>query len=151
MTLHARRFASVSTRTSSQTWRAIIDVLDPPADDRAILNRATNGVALLIAEETTATWPLILTGCGPQARLYTVHGTDAIDGHNVNEQTIPTLEFTDGWQLSLPASGSEAELIGGLIDGTNVVIRDPDADVASESATTSSRSRIAAFDLRALE
>ena len=85
MTTHARRFASVPERTASETWRAIVDSLDPPADERQILEAATGALSIVIAEEVTAMEPIVLTGCGPQVRVYTVYGQDSVDGDNVIE------------------------------------------------------------------
>src|SRR5205085_7856585 len=100
MSWHARRIASVPVRTSAQTWRHLIEILNPPLGARGVLEHAVDAAAIAISEESTIEMPMILTGCGPQVRIYTVHGEDAIDGTNVNETSIPGLRFTDSWQMS---------------------------------------------------
>ncbi len=45
VTTHVRRFAAVPARTSAQTWRAVIDVVDPPPEAR---KRLGAGVSRLL-------------------------------------------------------------------------------------------------------
>ena len=147
MTTRARRFAAVPLRTSTQTWRAVIDCLNPPAADRKVLDQATNALAIVIAEEVPATAPIVLAGCGAQLRIYTVYGQDSIDGHNVNEQPVAGLVFTPGWKLHVPPVG-DADLIAGLVDGVQVLVGPPEPPAAAAAAATS---RVGGFDLTALE
>ena len=86
-----------------------------------------NVASMLISEEHTAPNPIVPTGCGPQVRLYTLHGSTAIDGTNVNENSL-TITAADTWQLSLPASGEDFDLaVAALMEVTNVDVYDPNA------------------------
>ncbi len=147
MTKYARRFAAVPARTSTQTWRAIVDCLGPPLADRTVLDAATNALAIIIAEEVPATKPIVLTGCGPRVSIYTVYGQDSIDGHNVNERPVVGLTFNPGWKLHVPA-GSDIELISGLVDGSHVVVGPP---VSNATSAGQGLPRVSNFDLTALE
>ena len=146
MTTYARRFASIPARTSTQTWRAIINCFAPPPAERGILDAATNALAIVIAEEIPSEEPIVLTGCGPRVRVYTVYGQDSIDGHNVNERAVAGLDFNPGWRLHVPP-GCDTELISGLVDGSHVVVGTP----VDDTPPSDERSVVSGFDLRALE
>ena len=154
MTTIARRVRAVPVRTATETWALIVDMLTATDDTiRDDLVQIGNVVSMLISEEHTALNPIILTGCGPQVRLYTLHGSTAIDGTNVNEQSL-TITAADTWQLSLPASGEDLHLAVAALSGvTNVDVYDPDASSPSTTQTdsnTTTSGRIA-VDLSALE
>lgn len=108
MTVVARRVAAVPRRTSVETWERIIELLsDPDSTARTELQSVTSVAAMLIAEEYTKDAPIRVSGGGPQLRLYTLHGDEAIDHDLADEGNLP-FNPTDGdaWTLSLPA-GSE--------------------------------------------
>ncbi len=149
MTTLARRYAAVPKRTSSETWRAITEHL-PTSTERAHFEAATNAAAVLIADSVTATTPIVLTGAGPRVHLYTVHGDDAISGHNVNEATVANLSFSDDWTLYLPDHPDEPGLIAGLVTTPHIKIgQPPSANETNAAAPT--RSRVGVIDLTALE
>lgn len=154
MTTIARRVRSIPVRTATETWALIVDMLTA-ADDtiRKELVQIGNVASMLISEEHTAPNPIILTGCGPQVRLYTLHGSAAIDGTNVNEQSL-TITAADTWQLSLPASGEDFDLALAALSGvTKVDVYDPSAGSPSTTQTNSDTDapRRIAVDLSALE
>lgn len=146
MTTYARRFASVPERTASETWRAIVSCLDPPPAARKVLEASTSALAIVIAEEIPASLPIVLSGCGPQVRIYAVFGQDSIDGHNVNERPVTGLDFGSDWQMRVP-TGDDAEVIGALVDGVHVVVSPGGA--AIDECTC--QKEISTFDLSALE
>lgn len=151
MTTIARRFAAVPARTSSDTWRAIANHLAAGAQHDDLL-AATNAAAILIADEVTATTPVVLTGAGPRVHLYTVHGHDATTGHNVNEAAITNLVFSDDWRLHLPDHPHEPGLIESLVSNPHISIGDPPtAAPATSQQSSGARSRVGAIDLSALE
>lgn len=150
MTTHVRRFAAVPARTSAQTWRAVLDVVDPPPEARKRLEAATNAAAISIAEEVTATDPIVLVGCGPQLRIYTVHGEDSPNGTHVNERPVPGLAFNTGWKLHIPP-GDDADLLSSLVDGNQVVIGGPVVPETDGVPTGNRISRVDSFDLAALK
>lgn len=150
MTTLARRFASVPARTSSDTWRAIADRISTPAQ-RDDLLEATSAAAVLIADEVPATTPIVLTGAGPRIHIYTVHGDDAISGHNVNEAAISSLSFSDDWMLYLPDHPAEPGVVDSLVSNPHVRIGEPRSGSTGNQSRKPAKSRISAIDLRALE
>jgi hypothetical protein len=121
-----------------------------PDDD---LLDATNAAAILIADEVTATTPVVLIGAGPRVHLYTVHGQDATSGHNVNEAAIPNLVFSGDWMLYLPDHPYEPGLIDSLVSNPRICIGDPPTTAAAPSSQRidGGKSRVGAIDLGALE
>ena len=101
MTVHSRRIASVPVRTTSETWRAICQlVASSESPVRSMLDHATGLASMLIAEEYTKDDAIILSGGGPQLRFYTLHGDDAL-GDAAEELPV---SFDPGydWTVSLP-------------------------------------------------
>lgn len=150
MTTFARRFASVPVRTSSETWRAIANHIATPAQRDDFLE-ATNAAAILIADEVPATTPIVLTGAGPRIHVYTVHGDDATNGHNVNEATISNLSFSDDWMLYLPDHPTEPGLVDELVSNPHIRIGEPPNSTAADQSVKPGGSRVDVIDLRALE
>ena len=153
MTTIARRIAATPVRTSSDTWDAIADLLGTAGGDIATrLGQAADVASMLIAEEHTAADPIILSGCGPQVRVYTLHGMDAIDGSQLNEQAL-TIFASDDWQLSLPASGPDFGLASAALDGIpNIEVYDPsDTDDSQLAASRPPSRQTVTVDLTALE
>jgi hypothetical protein len=109
MTVIGRRVASVPVRTASETWDAICELLTAAGDPaRADLRRAADLVSMLIAEEYTSTAPIVVSGAGPQIRIYTLHGDDAI---GADDDVTPVRGYlTRGkWEVSLPAGEIDLE------------------------------------------
>ncbi|MGH9298072.1 MAG: hypothetical protein ACRDZP_08875 [Acidimicrobiales bacterium] len=112
MTTIARRFACTPERTASETWAAIVDLLAPTAGvARDELVRAAGAISMLIADEVTKDRPLVVSGSGPQVRVYTVHGGDAIDGSGVTEAPLARDATTGAWTLSVPVPEEDAEWV----------------------------------------
>ena len=153
MTTVARRIAATPVRTASDTWDVIIDLLGVAGADIATgLSQTADVASMLIAEEHTADNPIVLSGCGPQIRVYTIHGTDAIDGSKLNEQAL-TIIAGDDWQLTLPASGPDYGLArASLNDIANIDVYDPSDtnDMQPAAAQPPSRQTVT-IDLSALE
>ncbi len=153
MTIITRRIAAISTRTSTQTWAVITELLAPAGDEiRPQLDLAADTACMLIAEEHAKDNPIVITGCGPQVRIYTLHGDDAIDGASTNEHTL-TLTAQSDWQLSLPATGIDHALAISAVDSIgHITIYDPTAGAArSARAGTPARNQSVIIDLTALE
>lgn len=137
MTTIARRIAATPVRTASSTWDVIADLLGAAGGDiRSRLSEAAGVASMLIAEEHTAGNPIILSGCGPQVRVYTLHGTDAIDGSQLNEQAL-TVVASDGWTLTLPASGPDFDLASAALDGVAKIDVYNPGDTNGRQLTTS--------------
>ncbi len=153
MTTIARRIAATPLRTTTETWSFISDLLSPAGDDIAPqLALAADAGCMLIAEEHTADDPILVTGCGPQVRIYTLHGTNAIDGSNINEQPL-TITATIDWELSIPASGPDYDLAAAALDSVaNITVYDPTSTPArhAHGAEPAARQPVT-IDLTALE
>ncbi len=153
MTTIARRIAAIPTRTSTETWAVITELLAPAGDEiRPQLDLAANTACMLIAEEHVKDNPIIVTGCGPQMQIYTLHGDDAVEGANTNEHTL-TLTAQSDWQLSLPATGIDHDLARSAVDSIgHITVYDPTAGAArSACADTATRNQPVIIDLTALE
>ena len=153
MTTIARRIAATPVRTASDTWQFITDLVDVVGGDIATgLSQAADVASMLIAEEHTAANPIVLSGCGPQVRIYTVHGTDAIEGSQLNEQALMIIA-SDDWHLNLPASGPDHVLaLAALNNVANIDVYDPSdaSDMQSAAAQLQSGGTVT-IDLTALE
>lgn len=151
MTTYARRVAASPARTASNTWRAAADMI---AADNADAHETLIGVidagAVLVADEVTASSPLVLVGAGPRIHVYTVHGTDAANGDNVNEAPVSGLDFTGAWTLYIPDHPSEPGLISALVNDAHIVIGPPPTPTSTNSRNRGG-SRIGGIDLSALE
>jgi len=148
-----RRVRSVPIRNASETWAFIIDLLAPPDDAmRTELEIAGNVAAMLISEEHSAEAPILLSGCGPQVRVYTIHGDGAVDGGSANEMAL-TLTPSESWALRLPATGPDLALAEAAFDNLDhVTIYDPATEGAShDQSSHAGRGDRIHVDLDALE
>lgn len=148
MTTVARHVASTPKRTTTETWTVIIDLLAPEAGAaRDELARAAGAVSMLIADEVTKDRALVIGGTGPQVRIYTVHGEDAIDGAGVNETPLSTNPTASTWTLSVPVPEEDAEWIAGQLAGLPHVTV---AELVNDTTVASSRSSVPVIDLNEL-
>ena len=153
MTTIARRIAATPVRTASDTWQVITDLVSGAGGDIATgVSHAADVASMLIAEEHTASNPLVLSGCGPQVRIYTVHGTDAIEGSQINEQALMIIA-SDDWHLNLPASGPDYVLaLASLSNVANIDVYDPNDTTDRQAAATQLQPRrTVTINLAALE
>ena len=157
MTAVARRVRSAPVRSATETWKLITELLT--ASDgtlQATLQEIGNVASMLIAEEHARVNPILLSGCGPQVRIYTLHGAAAIDGANLNEQPL-TITVTDTWQLLLPATGVDLQLARSALPNTDHVDAYGPTENESAAASDALRRDVAAslgsinVDLSALE
>ena len=110
MSVVARQVPSVPVRTSVATWNAVIDLLTPPgASARTDLTAVTGIVAMLIAEEYTREAPIVvMPTTGDRARVYTIHGTAAVEGDD--PAPLATWPLADpGWRISLPCGETDLD------------------------------------------
>jgi hypothetical protein len=136
MTVIARRIAAIPKRSSVETWERIVELVARPGSAaEAELKAVTATAAMLIAEEWTASAPIKITGGGPLVRLYTLHGTDAIEADPDDEGALAVIPTdSDGWMLSLPAGGVDLAVASKAVAScSHVEVRDVDA-VAATSA-----------------
>lgn len=104
MSVISRRVRSVPVRTSADTWTTIVDLLAAPGHSaRGELTAIGNTAAMLIAEEYTRDAPIVVKpATGERIRIYTVHGSTAIEAET-DEGPLATWPLaTAGWTVSLP-------------------------------------------------
>jgi hypothetical protein len=148
MTTLARRFASTPERTATETWSAITALLAPdPGPARDELGRASGVISMLIADEVTKSRPLVVSGNGPQVRIYTVHGEDAIDATDVTETPLASTPTTGTWTLAVPVPDEDAEWVSGQLAGLPHITT---AASVTESKATSLRPSVPVIDLNEL-
>jgi hypothetical protein len=105
MSVVPRRVPAIPVRTSTQTWTRIVALLTAPEHAaRDTLTAISNTAAMLISEEYTADSPIVvLPMAGPRVRIYTVHGTAAIDADDEDVPPLASWPMVEpGWRLSLP-------------------------------------------------
>jgi hypothetical protein len=136
----ARQVPSVPVRTSVATWNAIIDLLAPPgADARTDLTAVTSTAAMLIAEECTCVAPIvIMPAAGDRVRVYTVHGTAAVDSED--PAPLATWPLADpGWRISLPCGADDLDDVRAALRAyPSFEVRDATEGFIAASATAGS-------------
>lgn len=153
MTVHARRVASIPRRTATETWRAIYElVTEADSAARQELAAITGIASALITDEYTRAAPVIVSGNGPQVRVYTLHGDAAIDADQSMETPLSHTPTSGDWSLSLPCGEDDlAEATDAVAHAAHVQIRsiiDDPAPAARSAAQSNLRPTI---DLAALE
>ncbi len=99
-------------RLAAATWGAIVNVLVPgetPA--RATLEGATGVAASLIAAEAWRAVPLVVSGAGPQLRIYCVYGEDAILGEETNEDAVSWSPTDGDWRMEVPCPPDDLDWV----------------------------------------
>lgn len=152
MTTIARRIAAPPVRTSAETWAFVVDLIAAANNDmRSVLENAGNAASMLIAEEHTAADPIVLSGCGSQVRIYTLHGTTAIDGTNANESSL-TITPTSDWRISLPATGVDFDIAAAALAAIDHVDVYRPTDTETNGAAVSTKTHVPVdIDLTVLE
>jgi hypothetical protein len=132
---------SVPVRTSVETWTAIVDLLTAPDQPaRVSLEAISNVTAMLIAEECTRDAPIIVMPVtGDRIRIYTVHGSAAVEaeGENTNETPLATWPLsTAGWTLSVPCGVDDIDDVRAALRPYPFVdVRDVTDGIATNIAT----------------
>lgn len=138
----ARRVASTPSRTASQTWTKIIEILapDPASAARAELRNAAGVARASISSEATRDAAVVVWGAGPRVRIYCVFDDDAITGDDVNEDALPRSATDGDWHMSIPCqkedvfwSSSKLATISDRISA-----RAPDEDVEDDTDSRAS-------------
>lgn len=110
MTVHARRIASIPRRTATGTWRAICELLSAPdSAPRHELQQVVGIAAALITEEYARDAAIVVSGTGPQVRIYTLHGEAAIEADPLDENPLNHDPTSGDWTMSLPCGEDDLE------------------------------------------
>lgn len=113
MTVTARRIIAEPVRSASDTWKVIVDLLAPEADNpgRRELVAVLGIASSLIASEAVKDAPIVVFGSGPRIRVYCLYGEDAIVGEDASESPLPTTPINGDWNISLPCPEDELEWV----------------------------------------
>jgi len=143
MSVMVRSIASVPVRTSTETWRAIVDLLAraaSPGRDRLLA--VTNVAAILIAEEYTQQAPIVVTpAAGARVRVRTVHGTDAVDAQTDEIPLAVSPCAGTAWTMSLPCGIDDIEEIrASLSTHSWITVRDVTDGITADPSEPSTKS-----------
>jgi hypothetical protein len=134
-----RAFAASPVRRASATWEAIVDVVAPEGSPGRGELVAVSGIAAsLIAAESWRRAPAIVSGAGPQLRIYCLHDEDAITGEDASEAGL-TWSPTDGdWTMEMPCPPDDLDWVAtALADAaTHVKVVDATVKRATEVKAT---------------
>lgn len=151
MTVISRRVAAIPRRTSVESWERVVELVSTAGSDaEAELQSVTATAAMLIAEEWTASAPIKIMGGGPQVRVYTLHGDDAIDADPDDEADLPaTPTDAEGWLLSLPAGGVDLAIASAAVAACpHVEVRDVDVAAATSARAAAPSDKPASSGLK---
>lgn len=103
MTIVVRKFAASPERTAAETWKAIIQMLDP-SDTKWLseLNGVTGSLSSIIASQAPKDAPLIIRGNGPLLRIYCLYDDEAVIGEDKKEQSLNWEPLTGDWKMYAP-------------------------------------------------
>jgi hypothetical protein len=154
MTVHARRIASIPRRTATETWQAICEMLTTPGSPARQELQGIVGIAsALITEEYLRDAAVIVSGAGPQVRIYTLHGEAAIEADPLDETPLSHDPTGGDWKVSLPCGESDLDEARDAVNAfPHVEVRSLVDDApapSSRGAETSNRRPI--INLAALE
>jgi hypothetical protein len=147
--LIVRKLGSVPSRTATETWEAIVELLAEPDGAAEAEMLSVAGIAsMLIADEYCRDVPIVVTpGSGSRVRVYTVHGdgTDEVIADESPLASWPTTGAT--WALSIPCDALDLPMArNALANALHISVRDislglalDEAEVASESVATTDR------------
>ncbi len=165
MSVTSRRVLSVPVRTSVETWTAIVDLLTAPDQPaRVNLDAIRNITAMLIAEEYTGDAPIIVRPViGDRIRIYTIHGTAAVDAEGESTDLTPLATWplsTTGWTLSVPCGIDDIEDVRVALrlypfvevrDVTDGITTDTTLGIATDATGTTRDRRAVVIDYDELE
>jgi hypothetical protein len=132
-----RSFVASPARRAAATWEAIIDVVAPEGSSGRTELIAVSGIAAsLIAAEAWREMPVVVSGVGPQLRIYCLHDEDAIVGDDANEDGL-TWSPTDGdWAMQMPCPPKDFEWVSAAATEASTCVTVIDAAVKRATEAT---------------
>jgi hypothetical protein len=132
----ARRVASTPTRTVTQTWAKIVELIAPDPNSAARKELAlVAGVACSsISSEAIKDAAIVVWGGGPRVHVYCLFDEDAITRDDVNEDPLSKSPTEGDWNMSIPClpedvAWSKAKLASVT---SRITARSMNEDVADE-------------------
>jgi len=104
-----RTFIAIPVRTATETWNQIMAVIAPDGTSANGLAALTGLAAALIAAEAWTVTPLIVSGIGPQLRVYCLYGEAAILGEDANEDALSWSPTDGDWRMQLPCPPADVD------------------------------------------
>jgi hypothetical protein len=134
MTVVARRFVSIPTRTASATWAAISRLLAPREKSAASTELASiAGIASSLISREAMTAAIVLYGTGPRVRVYCLYNDDAIDGEDADEMALSFDPTAGDWQMSLPCPSEDLSWVQDALKAKSRRITARDMDTAFDN------------------
>jgi hypothetical protein len=148
----ARRVASTPTRTATQTWEKIVEILAPDANSSARNElAAAAGVACAsISSEASKDAGIVVWGGGPRVRVYCVFDEDAITGEDVNEDPLPKSPTEGDWKMSIPCPPEDVAWSNSKLAAVSsrISARSLEDDVEEEHSKSAAEASAATINLK---
>jgi hypothetical protein len=105
-----RDIASLPARTSKETWGAIVKLITgADSINTAQLEAATSVMCSVIADEHSASAPIVVKGGASRLVIYTVHGADAMEAGLAVDKLSCNPTASDAWAITVPCSEEDVE------------------------------------------
>ena len=131
-----RDIASLPARTSKETWEAIVKLITgADSVDTAQLEGATSVLCSAIADEHSASAPIVVKGGASRLVIYTVHGADAMEAGLAVDKLSWNPTASDAWAITVPCSQEDVGWMSKALKerAPRITVRDvnekPNADV----------------------
>lgn len=100
-----RDISSLPVRTSKETWGAIVNLITgDDSIETAQLEAATSVLCSAIADEHSASAPIIVKGGASRLVIYTLHGADAMEAGLAVDKLSWNPTASDTWAITVPCS-----------------------------------------------
>ncbi|MBK9214649.1 MAG: hypothetical protein IPM59_03480 [Chloracidobacterium sp.] len=136
-TVVARRVAAGPAHSATEAWSKITEILSKPGTAGRTELDAVGGVAAsLISDECFQDSPAVVSGSGPQVRVYCIYGEDSVSGDGVNEGVLTFEAATGDWSMSLPCHPDDLEWVTNELKkkSKRITARDQTKDGESNTA-----------------
>lgn len=135
-----RDIASLPARTSKETWGAIVKLITgADSVDATQLEAATSVLCSAIADEHSASVPIVVKGSSSRLVIYTVHGADAMEVGLAIDRLSWNPTASDAWAMTVPCSQEDVGWMSRALKerAPRITVHDvnekPDADVEPAS------------------
>lgn len=145
-TVIVRRIAANPTRTASEVWNTITDLLAPQdSSARSELEKVGSLAMSLVAAEAMRESPIVVYGVGPRLRIYCLYDDAAILGEDASEDALTWCPTDGDWAMSLPCPSEDLSWIEPALArlSSRVTVRDLSEAVPVGSNNDANRSNAA--------
>ena len=113
MTTIVRRIKAIPSRSASEAWKIIVNLISHQTDSEARrdLLEITGIASSLITDEAMKDVPIVAYGVGPRIRIYCLYGEDAITGEKASEASLPFSPTDGDWEMSLPCPAEDLDWV----------------------------------------